>query len=158
MNTELRDVNGSARYWSIVWLALGSLWAPALWLVVMALGDGANLLDPPSEWYFRWEVLYPVVSLLTAATFVNFSLWLVRRKFPGFALVLWIGSVGIPGFLLFAVGLLMVSFEGDDIISGPSSPDSTRFTWFVSGVMASFTLPGWMALGVSHLKTAMKRV
>ena len=146
MNTELRNVNSNAGYRSIGWLALSSLWAPILWLAVMALGDGSNLLDPPSGWYLCGKVLYPVVSLLTAAAFVNLSLWLVRRKFPGFVLALWIGSVGISGFLLLAGALLMVSIEGDDIFSGPSSRDITWFTLFVSGLMASFTLPRWIAV------------
>ena len=43
MNTELRNVNSNAGYRSIGWLALRSLWAPILWLAVMALGDGSNL-------------------------------------------------------------------------------------------------------------------
>ena len=157
MKRKLHDLVNGAGNLPIGKLAVGSLWAPALWFAVIALGDGSNLLDPPSERYFRWEVLYPVVSLLTAAAFVNLSLWLVRRRFPGVALTLWIGSVGITGFLLFAVGLFMVSFEGGDIFSGPSSRDVTRFTLFMSGVMASFTLPGWAALGLSHLITLARR-
>ena len=151
MKRKLYDLVNGAGNLPIGKLAVGSLWAPVLWFAVMALGDGSSL------WYFREQLLYQVVSLLTAAAFVNLSLWLVRRRFPGVALTLWIGSVGITGFLLFAVGLFMVSFEGGDIFSGPSSRDVTRFTLFMSGVMASFTLPGWAALGLSHLITLARR-
>ena len=157
MNKKLREVSGNAGHWSTLWLLLGSLWAPALWLTVVALGDGSNLVDPPSERYFRQEVVYPVLSLLTAAAFVNLSLWLVRRRFPRFTVTLWISSVGILGLLLFGGGLLMVGCEGADIFSCPGSQDITRFTLVVSGLMASVTLPGWMTLGVSYLNTAATR-
>ena len=49
-----------------VQIAVWSLWAPILWLTVMALGDRSNLIDPPIECYFRGQLLYPVLSLFTA--------------------------------------------------------------------------------------------
>ena len=42
MNKELSDVIKDARYSLIARLAVGSLWAPLLWLAVMALGDVPN--------------------------------------------------------------------------------------------------------------------
>ena len=156
MNKEPQDANGDAWYRPMGWLALGSLWAPILWLAVLAVADGSNLADPPSERHFRWEVLYPALSLLTAAAFVNFSLWLVRRRLPAFAVVLWVSSVGISGLLLFGGGLLMVDCTPGDIFGCPSPRDITESMLLVSGVMASFTLPGWLALGVSHLKAVVK--
>ena len=68
---DIQDSTQSARYWLIALLAVWSLWAPILWLTVMALGDGSNLIDPPSEWYFRGRLLYPVLSLLTAAAYAQ---------------------------------------------------------------------------------------
>ncbi len=151
MKRKLYDLVNGAGNLPIGKLAVGSLWAPALWFAVIALGEGSSL------WYFREQLLYQVVSLLTAAAFLNLSLWLVRRKFPGFALTLWIPSVGISGLLLLFVGLLVVNCESGDIFSCSGPGGMTPFTLFVSGVMASFTLPGWAALGLSHLITLARR-
>ena len=157
MRRKLYDLVNGAGKLPIGKLAVGSLWASALWFAVIALGDGFNLVDPTSGWYSREQMLYQVVSLLAAAAFINLSLWLARRKFPGFTLVLWVGSVGISGFLLYVGGLFVVNCEGGDIFSCPGPGDMTLFTLFVSGVIASFTLPGWAALGLSHLITLARR-
>ncbi len=53
MNKELSDVIKDARYSLIARLAVGSLWAPLLWLAVMALGEGVNLFDPPADGTFE---------------------------------------------------------------------------------------------------------
>ena len=147
MKWKLYDLVNGAGNLPIGKLAVGSLWAPALWFAVMALGG----------WYFWEQLLYQVVSLLTAAAFLNLSLWLVHRKFPGFALTLWIPAVGIPGLLLLVVGSFVVNCESGDIFSCSGPSDMTPFTLFVSCVMASFTLPGWAALGLSHLITLARR-
>ena len=157
MKRKLYDLVNGAGKLPIGRLAVGSLWAPVLWFAVIALEDGR--IDPAIGWHYREQLMYQVVSLLTAAAFLNLSLWLVHRKFPGVALTLWIPSVGISGLLLLVVGLAFVC-EGSsgDILSFCSDPDDmTPFTLFVSGVMASFTLPGWVALGLSHLITLARR-
>lgn len=152
MKRKLYDLVHDAGNVPIVLLGVGSLWAPVLWLIMMALEDGSNLIDLPSERYFLGQTLYQLLLLLTGAAFVNLSLWLVRRRFPGLAITLWILSVGISGLLLFGVGLLIASCESGDIFSCSGFEDMTPFTLFVSGLMAAFTVPGWIALGISRLR------
>ena len=155
MKRKLYDLVREAGNLPIVPLGAGSLWAPVLWLIMMALEDGSNLIDLPSERYFLGQPLYQLLSLLTGAAFVNLSLWLVRRA-PGLAITLWIFSVGISGLLLFGVGLLIASCESGDIFSCSGFEDMTPFTLFVSGLMAAFTVPGWIALGISRLRVQAK--
>ncbi len=152
MNRQTDYYDEDARHRSLVRILVGSCWAPVLWLAVLALGDGSNLVDPPSEAYFRQLIWFPALSLFIAAAFVNISLWLAWRTFPGLARTLWILSVGISGLILFVIGLWSVSCEPNDYFSCSGYPEITRLAWFVCGVMAFFTLPGWIALGFSRLK------
>ena len=153
MKRKLYDLVRDRGNLPIVRLGAGSLWAAVLWLIMMALEDGLNLIDLPSAGYFLGQPLYQLLLLLTGAAFVNLSLWLVRRRFPGLAITLWIFSVGISDLLLFGVGLLIASCESGDIFSCSGFEDMTPFTLFVSGLMAAFTLPGWAALAISRLKS-----
>ena len=154
MNQGRRKLPG-VNFWSIGRLALWSLWAPILWVVVIASGDGFDVFDS-RHWYFRGRLQYTVWSLLSlfaAAAFLNLSLWLVRRRFPKLAVVLWVPSVGIPGLLLFVGGLFALTCESDEVFSCVGARGVFQFTLFMSSVMALFTSPGWVILGFRQLHT-----
>ena len=154
MNQGRRKLLG-VNFWSIGRLALWSLWAPILWVVVIASGDGSDVFDS-RHWYFRGRLQYTVWSLLSlfaAAAFLNLSLWLVRRRFPKLAVVLWVPSVGIPGLLLYVGGLFALTCESDDVFSCVGARGVFQFTLFMSSVMALFTSPGWVILGLRQLHT-----
>lgn len=63
MNQGRRKLLG-VNFWSIGRLALWSLWAPILWVVVIASGDGFDVFDS-RHWYFRGRLQYTVWSLLS---------------------------------------------------------------------------------------------
>ena len=131
-------------------LLLGSLWAPAVWALIIVGNASEYNGGLFSARYFDGFVLFPLLMTWAGAMPVAVSIWLLHRSVGE-----WVVPAGVVSLVL-SVGLIFVvawlSLPSDSYIwSSPSSSDVRNSSFVLSGLIAAFSLPVWIHLGIVHL-------
>ena len=136
-------------------LLLGSLWAPGAWAMAVS-STGADFGGQLFVKYFDEYVLYPLLFTGAAGLIVTLSLWRIGKRFGGTAaFLLGLFSIPIPMVIIFLFAALSSSLCVFGGSCTPSRISASELLW-LSGIVAGFSLPAWLALAIAAVARKLK--